>query len=71
MRQGIENLHSATSSCHGFLINLCISYGSRAEIVGACKDIVMKVVSGNLSIQDIDETHFSQSLATSSLPGIA
>ena len=52
------------------MINLCISYGSRAEIVGACKDIAMKVVSGDLNIQDIDEAQFSLSLATSILPGI-
>lgn len=70
VRRSIEVLEKTTASCTGFLMNLCISYGSRAEIVNVCKDIASDVVKGTLSVDDIDETLVGRRMMTGKLPGI-
>ncbi len=50
-------------------MNICLSYGSRQEIVAACKSIVAEVVAGKLDIDDLDEIEFQQKLLTKSIPG--
>ena len=40
----------------GGILNICINYGSRAEIVDACK----KIIDNNINKDDIDEELFSK-----------
>jgi undecaprenyl diphosphate synthase len=47
---------------------LALSYGSRAEIISAAKQIASDVKNGEISIDDIDENRFEQYLATDSIP---
>ncbi len=47
---------------------LALSYGSRAEILKAVKDIASDVKNGEISVQDIDEQTFERYLATKSIP---
>lgn len=47
---------------------LALSYGSRAEIISATKQIASDVKNGEISIDDIDENCFEQYLATDSIP---
>ena len=47
---------------------LALNYGSKKEMVNAIKNIVHKVESKNLSIEDIDETCFSNHLDTAAFP---
>ena len=49
---------------------LAINYGGRDDIVHACKGICQKVQSGNLSIDDIDETTFERELYTLDSPPV-
>ena len=64
----IAALQTATENCSGFLVNLCISYGSRAELVRACRSLASEVEAGRLSPEDIDETAVSAHLLTGGLP---
>jgi undecaprenyl diphosphate synthase len=50
------------------VLNLALSYGSRAEIVHAVQELAKKVKSGRMRPEDIDEQAISQSLFTASLP---
>ena len=47
---------------------LALSYGSRAEILNAVKNIATDVKNGEMSEKDIDEKVFGQYLATHSIP---
>jgi len=69
VRNSIEDLQSTTKNCDGFIINLCISYGSRTEILNACKSVAQKVLDNEIKLEDIDENIFSQSLVSKDLPG--
>ncbi|EAZ89468.1 Di-trans-poly-cis-decaprenylcistransferase [Crocosphaera chwakensis CCY0110] len=44
---------------------LAINYGSRQEIVHACRQIVQQVHQGNLTLETLDEAVFQQYLSTS------
>lgn len=55
-------LEEKTKNNTGLVVNFCLSYGGRAEIVDATKKIVNKVVNNELNIEDIDEKLFSQNL---------
>lgn len=52
----------------GMTLILALSYGSRAEIVDAARQIVMQVQSGDLDPKDIDEKTFARQLYTSKIP---
>ena len=68
VRHSIESLESATKSCNGFLMNICLSYGSRAEITHACKTISRQALDGTINIDDIDERAISAQMMTSNIP---
>lgn len=57
--QGLQNALAqaaeATADNDGMVLNLCINYGGRAEIVDAARAIATEVKSGKLSVEDIDE----------------
>ncbi len=55
-------LEEKTKNNTGLVVNFCLSYGGRAEIVDATKKIVNKVINNELNIEDIDEKLFSQNL---------
>ena len=52
------------------ILNLALSYGSRAEIVNAVKNISKKVVNNDLNIENIDEKVINNHLYTFSLPDV-
>ena len=61
----VENL---TAKYNNYFLNLAIAYGGRAEIVDACKKIGKKIVNGNLSPEDIDESTLKNNLYTNGFP---
>lgn len=40
VRSAVRELEKETAQCTGFLVNICLSYGSRAEVVMACNAAV-------------------------------
>ena len=57
-----------TRNNHDMVLNLALSYGSRAEIVQGVQALALSVKKGNIAARDIDEEMISQSLFTASLP---
>ena len=43
-------------------LNVCLNYGGQSELVDATKKVVQLVQEGNLKIDELDETNFSQYL---------
>jgi undecaprenyl diphosphate synthase len=64
-----QELESATQQCNGFHMNICLSYGGRAEIINACKKVAQEVVDGVTKIDSIGEATFGDYLCTKGLPG--
>ena len=57
-----------TASNTGMTLALAVNYGSRAEIVRACKLIAQEVAADSISIEDIDQDLVSSKLYTASMP---
>ena len=68
MREAIEYAESKTVDFDDYFFNMAIAYGGRQEIVSAVKDISSRVASGELDIDDIDESTISDCLYTFDLP---
>lgn len=60
----MDYLSSETEDCTGTTVNFCLNYGGKAEIVDACKAIVVKINEKVLQIEDINESTFTRYLYT-------
>lgn len=54
----IDELTDLTKNNTGGILNICLNYGGRFEIIDACK----KIIESNIKINDIDEELFSKYL---------
>lgn len=52
----------------GLILNIALSYGSRTEIIHACKTIASRVQNGHLKSDQIDHQLFEKFLETADLP---
>jgi undecaprenyl diphosphate synthase len=68
VREEIANSLHACASNTGMTLCLAINYGSRAEIVDACKAVLQRVQRGELRMEDLDEQHLDAELDTAGLP---
>ncbi len=68
VRKAIEGLEETTRGNDGMFLQLAISYGSRDEIVEACRTIAAKVSRGELELNEINEKTITGSLYTKDLP---
>lgn len=64
LRQLIMQVEKATEGYKDNKIYVAIAYGGRMEIVDATKRIISSVLSGELRMEDIDESTFSKYLYT-------
>ena len=53
-----NKLEELTKNNTGGLLNICLNYGGRSEIIDACK----KIIKDNIDIENIDEELFSKYL---------
>jgi undecaprenyl diphosphate synthase len=67
-RRAIETIVGATAGLSRLHLNLMISYGGRAEIVTAARQLAERVRSGALAPEDIDEERFGAELYTAGFP---
>ena len=59
-----------TKNNDSFIINICLNYGGRDEIVRACKQIALDYKEDEITLDQINEKSFSSYLYTSSLPDV-
>lgn len=64
----ISSAMQATQHCTGLNLIFAVSYGSRQEITNTLKTLVEKVVSGQLSLEEIDEVSVQTHLSTMGTP---
>lgn len=58
----MKELERDTKSNTGLVVNFCLNYGGRAEIVDATKRVVSDVIEGRIGVSDINEECFSNYL---------
>lgn len=68
LQDSIIKIEEKTKNNTGLILNLCINYGGREEIVNATKAIADKVASGDLKLDDINEDIFPNYLRTGNIP---
>jgi undecaprenyl diphosphate synthase len=64
LRRGME----ATAHCSGLLFNIALSYGGRAEILDACREVVRRALEEGFSPEEITEEGFAGYLYTAGQP---
>jgi undecaprenyl diphosphate synthase len=64
----LRNAIEKSQECDGMILNLALSYGGRAEIIRAVREIVADLRSGRIKEDDLNETTFSHYLYTGGLP---
>ena len=55
---------SLTKDNNGFLLNVCVNYGGRQEIVKVAKKLALKTSSGEIKPCEVDEELFNSELLT-------
>jgi undecaprenyl diphosphate synthase len=68
VRAGLAAVSKATEGNKGLRLVLALSYGGRAEITAAVKQLAVKVESGELGVGEIDEECIGSHLYTGDLP---
>jgi undecaprenyl diphosphate synthase len=64
----IDNAEALTAGNNGLRLTIALSYGGRAEIARAARDIAAAVKSGEIAPEQVDETLFARHLLTADIP---
>lgn len=67
-RQKLEQAIEETSTNTGITVTLALSYGGREEIIDATKKLAQSVKDGELDVEEIDNTAFSNALYAADTP---
>ena len=67
-RDAVDRIVSSTAGGTALSLNLCISYGSRAEIARAARLRAAEAAAGRLDPAEIDEERFAKELLTAQWP---
>lgn len=66
----VHRAKELTKNNKKFVLNICLNYGSRPEIVKAAKDFATDVQSGKMQIEDLTEATFLDYLYSHDLPEV-
>ncbi|KAL3822416.1 hypothetical protein ACHAXA_007423 [Cyclostephanos tholiformis] len=64
VRSGIDRMVVETEPCDKFVMNICLSYGGRGEIVNACRGIASDVRDGKLDVNAVNEIEVRKRMLT-------
>ena len=64
LKKIISNSESLTKSNNKFLLNVCVNYGGRQEIVKVAKELALKSSSGEIKPSEVNEELFNSELLT-------
>jgi len=64
LKKIISNSESLTKNNNKFLLNVCVNYGGRQEIVKVAKEIALKSSSGEIKPSEVNEELFNSKLLT-------
>ncbi|MBR4942099.1 MAG: isoprenyl transferase [Clostridia bacterium] len=64
----IEQNKTISDKCDGIIVNICVNYGGRLDIVRAAQKLAQKVKDGELEPSEITEEMLSLNLWTKGLP---
>ena len=64
LKKIIYSSESLTKTNNKFLLNVCVNYGGRQEIVKVAKELVLKCSSGDIKINEVNEELFNSELLT-------
>ena len=64
LKKVIYRSESLTKNNKTFLLNVCVNYGGRQEIVKVAKELVLKSSSGEINPNDVNEELFNSELLT-------
>jgi len=64
LKKIISSSESLTKNNTKFLLNVCVNYGGRQEIVKVAKEIALKSYSGEIKPSEVNEELFSSELLT-------
>ncbi len=67
-RAAVDQIEAITSRGSALALNICLSYGSRAELVRATRRVAERVRAGELDVDAIDEATVSAELYTAPWP---
>ena len=67
-RAAVEAIESGTAAGTSLTLNICLSYGSRAELTRAARLLAEDVAAHRLRPEEIDETALARRLYTAGLP---
>ncbi|MEO5825877.1 MAG: polyprenyl diphosphate synthase [Gemmatimonadales bacterium] len=67
-RAAVDSIQDRTAEGGALDLNICLSYGSRAEMVRAARLLARRVLAGTLEVDAIDEAAFAGELLTARWP---
>jgi undecaprenyl diphosphate synthase len=67
-REAVERIVATTAGGDALALNICVSYGSRAEITRAARLLAEDVASGRLKPEQVDEEALARRLYTAGWP---
>jgi undecaprenyl diphosphate synthase len=67
-KKTLDETIESLSSNNGMILNLCLSYGGRAEIVDAARKIASSASAGDLDPESLDEETFAGYLYSPDIP---
>ena len=67
-RAAVDTIEAETAAGAALVLNICLSYGSRAELTRAARLLAEEVAAQRLAPSDIDEAALARRLYTAGLP---
>ena len=65
LKEIISSSESLTKNNNEFLLNVCVNYGGRQEIVKVAKELALKSSSGEIKPSEVNEELFNSELLLS------